>query len=336
MHLLDLDQTRPKLGGRSDISGVGEGARSLDNGGNGQAEHQVLLEGKVGGESDSAVGADLGAGDGLDDGDILLVDQDQAEALVLGPLRVGTGGGEGELQLLVLGLDVRGEDVQSAEDGEVDGVAVGAGAGDDEVLVQSREGEFTGRGSQERSTAGDEAKHVTIEAVLFAFLANDGGDTGDETAVTVLAEEGLNITERAQDEVSESEGQGDGILECGDWGLVCAGLDRAGVEMGEGTVGVQRVQFFLSLDCGDGINDGLSLVLVLELVAVDIVGDVEEELGEVRNLEYFIEGDESQRSEIIGGRSSWRRWAVGESTVSLLVDGIKLRRRVVDVREPVG
>lgn len=50
----------------------------------------------------------------------------------------------------------------------------------------------------------------------------------------------------------------------------------------------------MGLHGGDGVDHGLSLVLVLELVAFNVVGHVEEKLGEEGHLPKFVESDEPQ------------------------------------------
>ena len=83
----------------------------------------------------------------------------------------GGGACYAELQGLVCGCGWWGWDAEEAEDGDVDGVDVGACAVDDEVLVQRREGKGWRRCSEEGEGRWDFAEHGAVEAVLFAFLA---------------------------------------------------------------------------------------------------------------------------------------------------------------------
>jgi hypothetical protein len=80
----------------------------------------------------------------LNDRKILLVGVDQADAVDVGSVVL-----EREFDLLVLSLDVLGQNVQGAEDWEVDDVDVGARAFNDEHLVQRRECPWTGRAGKE-------------------------------------------------------------------------------------------------------------------------------------------------------------------------------------------
>lgn len=71
-------------------------------------------------------------------GQILLVDIHDAQLV---PVDVST---DGELQCLILELDVLSKDLQDAEGGEVDDVDVRARAVDNDILVKSVEGEGSG------------------------------------------------------------------------------------------------------------------------------------------------------------------------------------------------
>lgn len=264
--------------------------------GDGEAEQEVLLKGEVGGEVDLAVVV-AGPGDGLDDGHVLLVDVDEAQVLraggVVAPVALG-GDGEGQVGVLVGDLGRGGVEGQDAKGlAELDVVDIGARAGHDEVLVQGVEGDLTGRGGQEGVGRGDLAEQVAVEAVLLAFLSDDGADTTYQAIVAVQAKVSLDIWQRAEDDVGECGGERDGGHEIRDWGHICAGQDGR-VEDLQRAVGIQGVQLFLGLHGGDGVDHGLSLLLVLELVAFDVIGHVEEKLGEERHLPKLVECNEPQ------------------------------------------
>src|SRR5690242_15257050 len=70
--LQDLDQSRSEDGGVGDGDDISE-AGTVGESGDGKSKHQVLLEGEVGGEVNSAV-AGAGDGDLLNDRNVLLVD----------------------------------------------------------------------------------------------------------------------------------------------------------------------------------------------------------------------------------------------------------------------
>ena len=119
-----------------------------------------------------------------------MVDKDEFEArAVRFPLWRKTRGWdpEAEVDILDLRLDIIGLDSQRTEHFEVDGVQVRAGALDDEVLVEGGEGEVSCAGGQEWESAGDLVLELPVKTVLFALLADDRGDTSDQTGVTVSA-----------------------------------------------------------------------------------------------------------------------------------------------------
>lgn len=88
---------------------------------------------------------------------------------------VGVDGG-GELQSLRGGLDFLGIDGESLEDGKCDLANVWARAWHDEVLVESREGKLAGARSEEGKGAWGLAEKLAVEAILLAFLADNGND----------------------------------------------------------------------------------------------------------------------------------------------------------------
>jgi len=57
----------------------------------------------------------------------------------------------------------------------------------------------------------------------------------------------------------------------------------------KGTVGVESVELFLCLDSGKGVQE--EAVASAGGVARNVVGDVEDEVGEESNLEDLVEGD---------------------------------------------
>ena len=62
---------------------------------------------------------------------------------------------------------------------------------------------------------------------MFAFLGEDGAEEGDQgtLVVGVGGENGLGFRERAEDDVGEGLGEGDGLEEGADGELVLAGFD---------------------------------------------------------------------------------------------------------------
>jgi len=210
--------------------------------------------------------------DALELGDswgVLLVDVDELEAGAVGlpgGIKTAFGDLEAELDGLGLRLDVAGVglDGQSTEDLEVDGVEVGAGAWDDEVLVQGREGEVSCAGSQEWEGAGDLVLELAVESVLLALLSDDGSDSSDQTGVAIGAHESCNVLKRAQDYISESGGKSDGIIEVVDWEVVLARLDWSiGVELCQGVVGVDGMKLFLCLDSGNCVDDKVHISAIV-------------------------------------------------------------------------
>lgn len=237
-HLVDLNQTRPS--NRSSRNRIHRSKRStpLRNRCNRKSEQQILLERESGLESQHTV-LEAPVLECLDDGQVLAVDEDETQLVgrvVRARVRRNR---EAELDVLAAGTGW-GEHVERCEDGEGDGVFVRAGAGHDEGL-EGREGEGARGCGQEGLRGGTLALKQAVEAVLFALLADDGADAADQAGVAVLPEQGLDVLQGAEDEVGEGVGEGDGVVEVGDWEDVFAGEDGAGVEVGEGAVGVERV-----------------------------------------------------------------------------------------------
>ena len=218
--LQDFDQCGAKDGGVGDGDDVGEG-RTLCEDGDGQAEQEVLLEGEVCGEVDPAVVV-AGVLDGLDDGHVLLVDVDEAEVLwarrVVAPVALGRDGERQQRVLVRVDLRGRGVEGQYAERlAQVDGVDVGARPGHDHVLEQCVECELAGAGGQECVGRWDLLQEVAVEAVLLAFLSDDGPNSSDQAVVTVQAEVGLDVRQRAKDDIGERLSKCDGGLEVSGW-----------------------------------------------------------------------------------------------------------------------
>ena len=112
----------------------------------------------------------------LDNRGVLLVNPDKGQAGAVRVPRTGNSAGgndNAELDVLRLGLDVLSFNDERVEDGEVDCANVGAGAGNNEVLVQRREGEFACACCQKWNSAGDFVCLESKESVLFAFLTDN-------------------------------------------------------------------------------------------------------------------------------------------------------------------
>ena len=165
-------------------------------------------------------------------------------------------------------------DGQGTEDGYVDDVGVRARAGNDDQLVQSGEGEGAGRARKEWQLRWDQAEQRAVVSVLLTFLADDGADEWDQSAVAVGIEAGLGVLESTQHDVSESAREVDGGLEGVTWELVLARLDRGLAGGGEDAVGAERMEFFLGLHCGKGLQDELLYSRTAGLEASNVVGDV--------------------------------------------------------------
>src|SRR2546421_3441336 len=102
---------------------------------------------------------------------------------------VGVVDFDAELQSLRLGLDVLGVDDEGLEDRKLDLADVGAGAWDNKVLVEGREGKLASAGGEEGEGTGDLAKQVAVEAVLLAFLADNGDNAANHSLVTISCKE---------------------------------------------------------------------------------------------------------------------------------------------------
>lgn len=138
----------------------------------------------------------------------------------------------------------------------------------------------------------------------------------------------------AKDHVGEGGSKTDGVGEGRDWELVFARLDWRSTEMCKGTIGIERVELFLGLDCGEGVEHELLDPVAADAVAWHIVCDVVDEIGKEGDLEQLVESDELETGQSVCCDRGWR-WAVGQCSVGLLFDGGELRRRVGDVGEAV-
>ena len=140
--------------------------------------------------------------------------------------------------------------------------------------------------------------------------------------------------ERAEDDVGESGGEGNGIFKVVDGEVILAGLDGGLIEVLEGAVGVEGMKLFLGLDGCDSGEDGVDGVLITVVVAVDFVGDVEDELGEEGDFGELVEGDEFEAGQ--GVASDVCRWrAIGEAAMCRLLNACELAGGVGDVGEPI-
>jgi hypothetical protein len=94
-------------------------------------------------------------------------------------------------------------------------------------------------------------------------------------------------------------------------------LDRSFAEVGKSPVGVEGVELFLGYDCvksGEHEGDGLVIANVVSVVALDLVGDVVDELGEEGDLDEFVEGDKLETCLGIFGDTCWG-CAVGKAAM---------------------
>lgn len=177
--LVNLDQARPKLGCCCNAINSRQITRCKNNSSDGKAVAEVsLVKWEDGSDGDlSSMSIDIDLLDLGDLWDVLLVDEDEFETRAVRlPFWSKTGAWdlEAEVDVLNLRLDVICLDGQGTEDFEVDGVEVGAGAWDDEVLVESGEGEVSCAGCQEWKSAGDLRVLLegAVETVLFTLLSN--------------------------------------------------------------------------------------------------------------------------------------------------------------------
>ena len=96
---------------------------------------------------------------------------------------------------------------------------------------------------------------MAVEAVLLALLADDAGDEGEELGVAVGAESVDRVLERAENDVGEGGGEGDGVVEVAGGEDVLAGLDGSAAGGLQNSVRSKGVELLLSLDGSEGIKD---------------------------------------------------------------------------------
>jgi len=233
--------------------------------------------------------------------------------------------GEAEVDILNLRLNVRRVNIQDSEHLEVDGVDVGAGAWDNEVLVEGGEGKVSGAGGQEWEGAGDLPLEAAVVSVLLTLLTDDRGNASDQTSVAISAHECCDILQRAQDNIGESGGKSESVLQVVDGEVVLARKDRSiRVELGEGVVSIDGMQLFL---CKNGSERSRERVHIQAAVLKGRVAGLDqlEELEEEGDLPELIEGDQSQRGEGISLRRCWgSRVARGDGAMCLGLDGSQL------------
>lgn len=92
-------------------------------------------------------------------------------------------------------------------------------------------------------------------------------------------------------------------------------IDTVGLENGVGIVGME---FLLSLDSNKSIDQSSTRNRIGDLELIDVVGDVEEEVGEVSNLEDLVEGNQLDAGYVI--RSQLWSSTVRFDAVSQVVD----------------
>lgn len=286
----------------------------------------------------------------LGDRDILLVDVDErewgpVETLGVGcrwesrkglGLRVEEVAKSAQVSLEAEGLvllrdDILGEELERAEDWEIDLANVGAGVGNDEVLVQGREGELDGATGLEGESSRDQVGvfEDAVEAILLTLLADDGADTRDQELVASVTsgEVSLDILKGAKDNISEGSGGLDGSLEVVGAELVLARQD-GGLVLATEEVGRKRgVELLLGLVRSQSLDHEVALILIrnVEAAAALSRGDVLDQAVEEEHLEVFVEVDELEAGDAqVGDGAWWRRVAVGESAVGKGLNGSEL------------
>ena len=241
--------------------------------------------------------------------------------------------------LVLLRLDVLGEDIEGAEDWEVDIANVRAGAGNDEILVQGREGKLDGAASDEGQLGWDQVHFLeeAVEAVLLALLSNDGGNAGNQSLVTGVSfgEVDLNVLKSAKDNIGEQCSRLDGFLEGSGPKLIPAGQNRGLALALEKSGGENGVEFFLSLDRSEGFQDVVALILVVDFKARNVVGDVIDQAREEEDLEVLVEVDQLDAGDAqVADGTVWRRATVGKRAMG---SGLDVSERLsAEGREAVG
>lgn len=190
----------------------------------------MLLKGEISHEGDFTT-APLDVLEGHRDGLALAGGVGEVEVacgsleVLVGVLVVGEVGRE--LELLVLGLehgDRAAVDGERGEDGQGDLVEViGARAGDDKHLKRGP-GKGGRHKSQEGRLRGNLVGVDAIEAVLLAFLADDGGNQLEGNHLAFLRKQVLSSLQSSEDNGSEGLGEVDGVGKLVDGELVLACL----------------------------------------------------------------------------------------------------------------
>ena len=185
-----------------------------------------------------------------------------------------------------------------------------------------------------------------VEAVLLAFLANNRGDSANETIISVLSEDLVDVLEHAENDIGEGCGECDGFLEVVDGEVVLATTKSIKAIGRESTVGIKGVKLFLSLSYRELIDD----LVLLESVKIflfetpSIVSDVVEELTEESDLKDFVEGNQAEidYAFVANGTGSAAIW---KSAMGLLLDigdgcrtgvGEAIAKRELELRAVVG
>ena len=163
------------------------------------------------------------------------------------------------------------------------------------------EGESSFAACQEGCCRGFLLLHEAVEAILLGLVADDGAEEGHESGlIPCVGREGdLSILKSAENDVGEGVGEGDSGEKVFHREGVFAG-PQGGLTTGfEETVGAKGVEFFLLMDrlgwtveiedrskatyCDDSLKRFYDIIAIQgtkisRTVAVDIVGDVVEEL----------------------------------------------------------
>lgn len=343
--VLDLDGGRSSQSSLDDIVGrvetLGSGQSSVS-----EALENVLLEGEVGCEGDFGT-APLDIRDGDRDRLALTRGVGQVKVLAGGVVVFVAVLGVGQISLegqsLVFGIqnsDGAAVDTQRREDGQRNlGKVEGARAGNNEKL-ERRPSESSRDRSQEGRLRGDLLQEDTVVAILFTFLANDGGDELERNKLAIHGEELAGALESTQDDGREGLGEVDGILKRVDRELVLARRRSELVGSRESGVGGNSVFLFLLLcllvgglknKCAnsvktyseDSLEDLEELILVVGLVSGNIGCDVVDQRREISSLEKLVESNKLES----GGASVAKLLGeldVGDETTSHLGDLVQL------------
>jgi hypothetical protein len=291
-NLINLNQTWAEESVLSDGISRCEWTAGLGDSRNGETVAEgarIEWEGSIEGNS---CAIDLDVLDLLNDRSVLLVDVDQGQRSRVARGPVGGVGSDRERDSLAVNDDIRSsEDAQRCEDRQLDDVGVGAGAWDDEHLVQGREGKLSSAGGQERKSAWEFALKRSVVAILLALLADNCSNTLDEAVVAVLTEKRHHVSERTEDNISEGCCEGDGVFEVANREVVLACLDGSLGEVVKGIIGIQCVKFLLRLNVLESVDDKLAGSAVLDPIALDIICDIAEEFSEEGDFGQLVEGN---------------------------------------------